>query len=79
MEQKLRIEALKQDLRMSVEKNPSPKVITKPRLLTYVLLFALTPLGLYRLWRSDSEFSLGEKIVLTMISIIYLTTLYKSI
>lgn len=61
---------------MEEEKTPA---FTKQRLISYVWLFAFTPYGLFRIWQKDSGFKQQEKIVYTMIGIVYLTALYLNV
>lgn len=79
MERNIRIENLKETLRSEVEKNPSRKVVTKSRMMTYCLLVVFAPLGLYRVWTNEIDFITGEKVFLSFITVMYLFELFKLI
>lgn len=49
---------------------------TKYKNLTYAWIFVFPPYGWHRLWRKDTEFQYQEKVLLTMISLVYLVSLF---
>ena len=52
---------------------------SKYKTITYIFIFLFTPYGLYRIWNKDSTFKYGEKLVYTMIAIIYFITIVNAI
>jgi hypothetical protein len=46
--------------------------------LTYLMLFLLPPYGLYRLWKMDLGFTRSEKVVQTMISVLFVYFLIET-
>lgn len=52
---------------------------TKYKIITYLFIFLFTPYGLYRLLCKNSPFKKGEKIVYTIIGIVYIISIYDTI
>lgn len=59
---------------------PDPEAIhvfTKYKLITYVFNIFFSPYALYRIWCKKSEFNSNEKMIQTMVCIIYVIILVK--
>lgn len=54
-------------------------VFTKYKIITYIFVIVFPPYALYRLWTKNSTFNTQEKIIQTMVSIVYMLFLIVNI
>ena len=65
------------ELRENLNK-PDPeavKVFTKYKIITYIMNILFPPYALYRIWCQKSEFNGNEKMIQTMVCVIYIFVL----
>lgn len=55
------------------------EIFTKWRIYTYLSVIFIPPYGLYRIWSEQSTFRRSEKWVWTMVVIVYLVCLLRTI
>lgn len=48
------------------------KVFTKYKIITYIFVLLFPPYALYRIWSKNSTFNSNEKMVQTMVSLLYM-------
>lgn len=61
---------------------PDPEAVhpfTKYKIITYIFNILFPPYALYRIWCSKSEFNSNEKMIQTLVCVIYVITLISLI